>query len=262
MIPELVLALDLFLAHLLATGSAHCSLYSRSVTDYKSRYLDGAAPTRNIAVTEMLKSDPEAKKLLIPRTDRVQLFLGPQLRLLFEDLLCIICGGANMKIKLPSSPTGSVFDKVFIQQEALRTNGSKFFELHCILSTVFSDIQHLSASSRELDESLALFDSKHALIVEFMKLNSLYDCVIPFRGVHNAGYVPPAASSPIKKRLRENTCVGSFYTMFGILKTRYDTETILRELWQPKILHSNSGILKIATESLKNGREKDLKEKM
>lgn len=246
--PEIVLTRDLFLLHPWPSRDIQGSFYPRSTVDFDSYYLDGVALPRYSAVQEVLRLDKDAKSELQVRTDRIQKFLGPKLNLSFEDLLCICCGLSNMAVDLPSKLTGSVFDKSQVLQDVLRTQGQKFFTLHSTVSTVFNDVNHLSASFPEIDLSLALFGDSASLLVQLMKNYGLYECVIPYKGSHQRH--PPDMWPKYQTVIKDETSVGSFHTMLGILIARYGSGTVLDELWYPKVLNPNFGIVKIATEKL------------
>lgn len=144
-------------------------------------------------------------------------------------------------------PTGSALERVQIPQEVLRNLGKKFFELNSSISSVFASHRHLSSSHAELEYSMSLFLDHHSLICGFMKQNLLYDCVIPYRGVHAGGKIPPEKIEQTRVKIRDDTCVGTFYTMLGVLLARFDRAQV-QEAMKSKIWEGNLGILKLATD--------------
>ncbi|OBA19906.1 hypothetical protein METBIDRAFT_26547, partial [Metschnikowia bicuspidata var. bicuspidata NRRL YB-4993] len=196
-------------------------------------------------VLEELCDSPEFEAVLRVRTERVQAFLGSKLPLTFHELLSILCGLSNMNIKTSPLPTGSLFGDVFTQQDALRQLGARFFDFHCANTLVFGDLHYLSCTAEELEQSISIFQDKESLIMKLMNASDLSECVIPYRGVHSAGLIKNRATG-FRQRIKSRTCVASFYSMLGILVRKFGSEAVVRDFWNPKMLHPIHGLLRIA----------------
>lgn len=257
---ESVLTRDLFLQ---STNPRPSSYYSRSTTDFESD-LDGIQYNQNII--ENLH-DPEFQDLLRARTSHLQSFLGEEFSLLFEELACTVCGLANMSILparneilddslaqdslktlIPPLTLGSPFSRVLMQQDTLREVGKRFFVMQAQASTTFADVGHLTTHHRELELSLMVLDNTDGLVCDFMKRNSLYDVVIPYRGAQSAGSVPAEQAKEFRTIIRDQTCVGSFYTLLGLLVSKFGSAVVRDGFWNSRVLDPNLGIIKIATD--------------
>ncbi|QFZ27465.1 hypothetical protein EJF18_30436 [Clavispora lusitaniae] len=244
---EAVSTRDLFLesAHVFAGRPQTPSLFARSATDFTSLYLDGEPHNENIS--ESLRLDPAFQNLLEARTSHIQNFVGPRFPLSFADLLCVACGLANMSVSCSSS--ASALENVSIQQSTLRAVGKRYFLFQAQTCTTFADMGHLSAHHKELEHALSLLDDSPRLICDFMKQNSLYDAVIPYRGAHAAGPVSAEEAKRLRSLIRNQTCVGSFYTLLGLLTTKFDKDAVREHFWNSRVLDPNTGIIRIATDN-------------
>lgn len=242
------------------------SFYPRTVTE-----LDTTDPhVRNSYIQELLERDRNFPRELDKHTSKIQKFLGPDFPLSFPELLCIICGLSKMSIDLPNTdPThkgpgyqmfskipkkpealsmySQMSNKVQIQHDQLRLLGERFFMLHSTRSVVFLNLKHLLDSQDELEQLLSYLENPRGLIVSFMRLNNLFDCLIPCRGPASGEKLPYERSLELRKRLRQETSVASFFTMLGVVTARHGTEKVLRKLWEPRIIGSNTGLLKLIT---------------
>lgn len=242
---ESVLSRDLFLQD----SNHKPSLYPRSVTEFDSEF---SGVQYNLNVIESL-DDPEFRELLQARTSHLQSFLGKEFSLLFEELACTICGLANMTVEKsplqvnPESPK-SPFSRIFIQQDTLRQVGKSFFIMQTQASTTFADAGHLTTHHRELELSLMIVDDIDGLVCDFMKRNSLYEVVIPFRGAQSAGSIPAEQAKEFRAMIRDQTCVGSFYTLLGLLVSKFGASVVRDGFWNSRVLDPNTGIVKIATD--------------
>lgn len=251
--PETVLSRDLFLEnsrlHSLRKVSYEGpkpSLYLRSATDFASAI---NPRTHYDSLLEEISLDPQVRSFLDQPTKKFQDFLGPQLPLAFPDLLCIVCGLGDMPVE---TAAGQPLQKVQAHQEVLRGLGKRFYQLQANLATVFAGPRHLSTLHVELEHNISIFAAHDSLVLEFMKLNLLYRYVLPYRGVHSAGQVPLKDITKLRRKLRGETAVGSFYTMIGLLLTRFDRSHV-QNLVQEKVLEGNFGIIKIATDRYVGG---------
>lgn len=265
---ESVLSRDLFLQN----SNPKPSYYPRSTTDF---VLEREGAQHNVNVVENLH-DPEFQTLLHPRTNHIQSFIGDRFPLLFEELTCTVCGLANMTflparntettasasnsditeslnppLNSPSKPLDHVspFARVLVQQDTLREVGKRYFVMQAQASTTFADTSHLATHHRELELSLMVLNNSDGLVCDFMKLNSLYDVVIPYRGVHSAGSVPFDQAKEFRAIIRDQTCVGSFYTLLGLLLSKFGSELVREHFWNTRVLDPNTGIIKIATDN-------------
>ncbi|KAF3990130.1 hypothetical protein FT663_01502 [Candidozyma haemuli var. vulneris] len=220
--------------------------YPRSTTNFESMYIDGSGAHRNSNLVEQLDRDSQLQKLLESRTVHIQRFLGPSYSLSFDDMLLILCGLANLKLKQVSNPTGSVFDRGLIHQDVLRESGKRYFRSTLLSSTIFQDNTYLSTSHSEVQHNLAFFGNQNQLIINFMKRQLLYDCLVPHRGAQVDGTLSRDKANLLRQKIRDNTAIGSFYSMLGILLFRYGNEDIATNLLQDKILGGTNGIYSIA----------------
>lgn len=188
--------------------------------------------------------------------DRIGLFLrflGTDLQLLLPESIAVLCGGSHLDVwvsamKIEAQEKPIPYENMFIAQEKLRQLGRNFFDLNCSVSTVFIDNYYLALSQYELEYTLDGIFNKDNLVKEFMVRHSLSEAVIPFR-----------RKPKIRCRERRSTVhnsdtdlntIGSFYTMLGILVTKYGHTKVTERLWD-KIYASPTGILKIAMENQK-----------
>lgn len=250
---ETVLTRDLFLLHpqvntvdkVSYTGRKP-SFYSRIVTDYRSENEMNGNKYRNAYIRETLEHDSHFKKHLESRAARIQNFLGPEFKLSFQDLLCILCGISSMTVDLASEKftvSNTVFSNLHVEHDRLRDMGERFFNLHCISSTVFSDTTHLTASHMELEHSLDCLDDRKLLIIDFMRKNNLYDCLIPYRGATSGLPIQQKDYETLRDHIKDDTAVASFFTMLGIINVRFGTQRVLNGFWYPVIMSSDKGIL-------------------
>lgn len=239
---DTVLNRDLFLKNI-ALNSTKKHLNFVAPSKFTTAFLDGPSYPVYSNILERLNLDADMESLLQARCNRIQEFLGLAFPLLFRELLCIICGLSNMDIDTHTLPAGSEYGNTTIKQDVVRSLGTRFFELHCILGTIYADLHHLSQSAEELENSLELFTDSTALALHFMKLNSLDKCVVPHRGAHSAGFIENPES--VRKAILDKATVASFYTMIGVLVVKFGSREVLRSFWQQKILSSSSGIMRV-----------------
>lgn len=255
---DAILSRDLFLFHPQVNSAGKISyvgtkpsFYPRTVTEYDSPWNANVAFGRNNSISETLEHDPSFHKLLESRTERVQEFLGPQMPMSFPDLLCVLCGVSEMSVETSQgSETEAKFTKLHFDHDRLRDIGERFYNLHSICSTVFADLQHLSTSQMELQESLKCLDDRTHIITEFMKSNGLYNCIIPYRGPTAGNVLPHDKHERLKEQIKDDTCVASFFTLLGITSVRFGSQKVLDHLWHPKIMGSDTGILKLVTDKI------------
>lgn len=237
------------------------SFYPRTVTEYLADTAEVVTFGRNNSILETLAHDKDFHQHLQSRTERIQNFLGSSMTLEFQDLLCILCGFLEATIKraeeqLPKMDSDKGFSQhpffstLLVEHDRLRDMGEKFYNLHSICSTVFADLQHLSTSQAELEQSLHCLDDRREIITEFMKNNDLYNCIIPYRGPTAGTVIPQDRYEQLKEQIKDDTCVASFFTLLGITGSRFGARRVLEELWHPRIMGSDTGILKLVTDRI------------
>lgn len=145
----------------------------------------------------------------------------------------------RLPLGTPASPTSSI-----INTDRLRALGKQLFAVRLCASALFVNELHLSQPSEALEESMTLLDDQQN-IVDFMKANLLYKCVVPYRGVNR-----PTKEAHGKKvneervRLRDETCVGAFYTMVGILAVKHGK--LVEPFIDETLIHGAKGIISMA----------------
>lgn len=250
---ESILTRDLFLFHphvnsvdKVSYAGRKPSFYSRIVTDYEPDRNINGKKYRNAYIQETLEHDSHFRKHLESRAAHIENFLGPDFKLSFHELLCILCGISDLTVDLGPEQTNAanpVFTNLHVEHSRLRDMGERFFNLHCISSTVFADSQHLAASHMELEHSLSCLDDRKLLITGFMRKNNIYDCLIPFRGATNGLPLHRKDYETLRDQIKDDTAVASFFTMLGIVNARFGSQKLLDGLWYPVIMSSDKGIL-------------------
>lgn len=232
--------------------SHNFNFYPSSSTDFNSIYLDGHEAGKNSHLEEHMERDPQLKALLEGRTQHIKRFLGDAFELPFEDLLPVVCGLANMKLKQSSSPTGSVFDQGFIHQNVLREIGKRLFLTSLNNRTVFTGLSYLSMSQSELEHNLAYFKNHDRLIIEFMRRQLLYSCLLPYRGIQDYGKLLTTEADLLRTKIKNETAVGSFHSLLGILVLRFGSAAVTTNFLHGKVFGGPNGIYSIAS-STANG---------
>lgn len=205
-----------------------------------------------VQMWERLLSDPNFEIRLQERVSVVRRFLGDEFPLLLPELIAILCGNSHLEVwtsalKIDESSEQKSYDNIFIPQERLRELGRGFFDLNCSVSLVFTDQYYLALSQHELEVTLQQYLDRDKLVKTFMARHSLNIGLIPFRR-------KPKIKSPERRnQIRTNdfdiNCIGSFYTMLGILVVKFGLKKVREDLWQERIYGSPSGILKIVMDS-------------
>lgn len=245
-VPEAVLSAD----HYLRAAWAHRSLPPKVGASEFERHGD-RSQTNYTNVYNNLGAESPLKSRIQSNAATLQSFLGPLLPLEFPELVAIMCGLSNSSVKVTraaANGTLSTGSTAFYQQETLRLLGSRFFDMHCTASTVFADLDYLSTSSQELEDAMGILRNNTTLITRFMLLNNLDAVLIPWRGVHSAGLVKEEALE-LKSKIRDATSKASFFTMVGLLTVKFGSAHVLTKFWDPVVLNSNTGIIKIALDS-------------
>lgn len=201
---------------------------------------------------ERLLSNPRFEVRLQERVSPIRRFLGDDFPLLLPELVAILCGYSHLDVWISALANGESEKKnpqtnIFIPQERLRQIGQSFFDLNCSVSLVFTDQYYLALSQHELEITLQQYLNKDHLVKTFMARHSLNKGLIPFR--RKPKIKSPGRRSQIKTSDFELNCIGSFYTMLGILVVKFGHKKVREDLWQDKIYGSPSGILKIVMDN-------------
>lgn len=196
--------------------------------DFFSRFVDGLRST-NDAVTK------QPRKL----EDRLQQFERhmKSYELTKQQLMAVVCGGGNMHV-----PIG----KLAVQQDVLRGVGRAFYTLKISTSTVFTGINHLSPSHEELQHLLSAVDDQ-LLVCDYMRLNLLYNHVLPYRGGQSAGKKTKDAAGELREGIMRRSVIGSFHTMLGIVVYRYGHEAAT-EFFHNRVLEGPQGMMKLVND--------------
>lgn len=263
--PETVLSRDHFLrlAHLYKLDNGPSSRIAQSLTT-PSQYqniekwvqpangdFEWAHNKKYVQLWERLLSDPNFELRLQERVSIVRRFLGDEFPLLLPELIAILCGNSHLEVWVSTLTTDTPKDKtcnnMFIPQERLRQLGRSFFDLSCSVSLVFTDQYYLALSQHELEVTLKQYLDRDRLVKTFMTRHSLNIGLVPFR--RKPKIKSPERRNQIKTSDLDINCIGSFYTMLGILLVKFGQKKVREDLWQDKIYGSPSGILKIAMDS-------------
>ncbi|CUM67468.1 uncharacterized protein PRCAT00005164001 [Priceomyces carsonii] len=234
------------------------SPYSRSLVDFESIFLDWTELGSN-KILEEVNIDKELRQKLQPSVDSIQEFIGERFNLLFNEKICVLCGLSNIMLDIDSTSTAEINtnfpNRRTIHSTKLRSVGKYLFELHMKLCAVFSNHNYLSLSSEDIKYNLSVFKDETFLITEFMKKNSIYNCIIPYKGAMKNGPIYSLETyENARSKIRDETCVGSFYTLIGLLNTKFDHEMVTEDLIDKKIMKGPSGIISIASELMSKQR--------
>lgn len=245
------------------------SFYRRSTIDFLSEYLDPQGPGDN-RILEVLDLDVDFETSILPRTDKIQKFVGDEFPLTLHEKLSILCGLSNFSLtfqkeskdcedseisKNPSPqrlfPASDLMHGNEYNTEKLRLVGRAIFDLHVGLGTIFINENYLSLPSENLEQTMSLFNDERAIIPLFMKRNYIYDSVFRYRGAMKSGIICSGKEyEETKLKIQDVTSIGSFYTMIGILAVKFNKEDVLAKVVYGKILNGQTGLINIATESL------------
>lgn len=176
----------------------------------------------------------------------LQKFVGAEFPLLLAESTSVLTGRSDVDVWISSMADGNRVEDIFISHTRLRQIGSQYFELNCSISAVFADEYFLALSAGEIEQALSLFKDKEVLVNEFITRHSLEKCLLPFRGRRK--FRSRDLRIKVNRIDKEENAIGSFYTMLGVLITKFGSKRVTEELWHKKIYGSSSGILKIATE--------------
>lgn len=244
------------------------SFYERNQTDFIPQYFEKGVGNRRML--NLMDHDQDFANLIESRTEPIQKFLGHNFSLLPREKLSIICGLTNIELEFlqilkdrdSSESTNSIINlnhspsllnhssSLLIETDKLRKIGKSKVDLDLSINTVFISQKYLSTSTAEIDHNLKLFGDYDVIIPEFMRKNLMYSCILPFRGAMRDGPVHSLEEyEATKEAILNRTCMGSFYTMLGILYVKFDREMV-GKLVTEKFVNGNLGLVNIAMDMM------------
>lgn len=240
------------------------SVFDRSAADFESKYLDPTGLGDHIL--EFSEYDKDFQSAITERAQSIQTFLGEDFNLLVEEQACIIFGLFTFPVQFEEIDEFKNPQTLFPRMNALiytsdrfRILGKSLFELHLNLATIFENGRYLSLPANEVAHRLHLTNND-TLICNFMRNHLLYDSIQPYRGTFRAGLRD--VSDPeirqeinlLSEKIHDKTCVGSFYTLLGLLAMKYDKTEVIDKILHKKILNGPSGIIKLLVNEITQSR--------
>lgn len=237
------------------------SFYERNQTDFIPQYFEKGVGNRRML--DLMDHDLDFANLIESRTEPIQKFLGHNFPLLPREKLSILCGLTNIELEFlqslkdraSSESNNSSFDlnhspSVLIETDKLRKIGKSKVDLDLSINTVFISQKYLSTSTAEIDHNLKLFGDYDVIVPEFMRKNLMYSCILPFRGAMRDGTVHSLQEyEATKEAILNKTCMGSFYTILGILYVKFDREMVGKFVTE-KFVNGNLGLVNIAMDMM------------
>lgn len=227
-------------------------IYKRSATEFESDYWNFDS-----TLQELLQLDKEFPFVIDTRFQRINRFLGDNYSFLTSEKTAVLFGLANLSINLEQGHDDNKdfqnsFPKStqpeFYETERLRSLGESLFQLHLGLSTIFINGKFLTLPANEIDKRTSIFDDKDSVICLFMKRHLLYESIPTYKGI-NRGVInksqSPTDKAGLKLRLQDKACVASFYTLLGLLATKFNRKDIVDNVLYTKILRGPSGIVNL-----------------
>lgn len=178
---------------------------------------------------------------LLKTTTKLRMFLS-RFHLLDREAFLVLCGLSNSYTSY-TFPNGS--QKVIVDSSKIRNMGKSVFQLTKERMFLFGDVQYLSLPWEDLQTAYKQINDD-TLIPQFMKSHQLYELVIPFIGVSRLRKSAPNNAT----KIRNLTCIGSFYLMIGLLVMKYGKDNIVENFIVPKIFNGPSGLISIVTSNL------------
>lgn len=242
---NVVLARSRFLktAHLLQRNPKSFDLESE--TDFECPNLEEDGSRWNRHWLNSLEAMPQESKKFLNAQQKLQQFVGERFPLLPQDMLVILCGGANLAIER-RMPAGPAQTKVWTRQAAVRQLGRSFFASLFHLATLFSDNTFLSMSKEDMQSAMLSLPSHNVLACLFMKANHLYAGVVPFRGVHKPEAVAKNKAEQIRAVFKDRSAADSFFTMLGVMLLHFDHKELDEHFFSPKVFEGDRGIFALA----------------
>ncbi|ODV80286.1 uncharacterized protein CANTADRAFT_5934 [Suhomyces tanzawaensis NRRL Y-17324] len=221
------------------------NIYQRSNYDFDSQYTGPDDGGMNIMA--LLEQDRNFEMEIRPRTESLQKLVGTEFDLTIRERLVILCGLSNLRVSFEDAIPGS---QIVYESSRLRQMGQTIIKLHLSLQTVFTDESFLSSSGEEVEQDVDFFEkAEEFMIIEFMKKNLVYNNVVPFQGAMRHGPIHSQQKyTDRKKRIRDKTSIGSFYTMVGLLHVKY-LDRVLESVIINKIINGSSGLVNIRVEA-------------
>jgi len=223
--------------------------YQRSATDFESQVVERRGIGNN-RILERLQLDKHFPQTIASRLQPIERFVGEEYPLSTIEKISIICGLSNFSLEIPS-PNNK--HKVYVETDKLRQYGKSTLDLHLNLETVFTNEKFLSSSIYELNHDIELFENS-SMILRFMKNNLMYNATIPFKGSMKLGKITNQEVDKVtKEKILNATSIGSFYTLIGLLCTKFNKQEVIDNVVLGKILHGPNGLINIATSEFTNG---------
>ncbi|CAK7896072.1 hypothetical protein CAAN1_03S01772 [[Candida] anglica] len=201
------------------------------------------------------------------RTDPLKNFIGSQFPLSVAERMQVICGLTT----LPSSMTGyqrlvkkndsglqkSVDDPPCsitneYSSDHFRSLGRRIYEVQ--LRLIVFDSNYLSMAAEDIENNFALFADPHSTIIPFMKRNTIYDCILPFKGTSDGKYLDREERKVKQGIIRDTTAIASFYTLLGMLCLKFGTSKVAEPFIRDKIILGSNGIVNSLAESMSRTR--------
>ncbi|KAI5962604.1 uncharacterized protein KGF55_003680 [Candida pseudojiufengensis] len=159
------------------------------------------------------------------------------------ELAIISNGLTNLEVKLEINQTSSIYES-----EKIRLLGKNIYKYLLVNQLrIFKNSKYLSNSETEIEADLKWI-WENSIIMKFMKVNGLSNCITINSEFLINEYVDQNVYNIKKQKVIDATTIGSFYTMIGLLalKSNHDmsNETI------NKILNGKRGIFDILKDDL------------
>lgn len=192
-------------------------------------------------------SNFKAEKLLNHRVEKLKQIVGSDFTILSEEAICILCGLSDSRTKLEDS-------KVVYEGWQFRKLGESVYRTTRDSLLLFSDVQHLSTPSEDLEDLLKQLGDDKVILPLYMKGILIYDLIIPYCG---AGRISTEESETkeINETIRDATSIGCFYTLLGILVLKYGKERVVEEYLVPRVFNGNSGIIQHISQRISEHRQ-------
>ncbi|KAK6453775.1 uncharacterized protein RJT20DRAFT_131205 [Scheffersomyces xylosifermentans] len=241
------------------------SLYTRSVRDFQSNCFERHS-IGNTSILNALDQDRDFEATISPRTEKIQNFVGIEFPLSLKEKIAIICGLSNFHLDIRQQQTAKTTPEenhlesknatfpsqtVLIETERLRALGKIILRTHLDIETVFMNERYLSSPTNEIFDSLDFFDNEREIIPEFMKRNLLFTAILPYRGAMKWGAITEEhLLTETKNTILEQTCIGSLYTLIGLLTMKFNKNEVRDKVLLGKIINGRLGMINLTSETL------------
>lgn len=225
-------------------GLAYSSRTQKPITKYsqdRKRYAyDEDTLTR-------IEKDENYRGITENRVKPYTTFLGPEFELNIPELTCVAYGLSNTEIIINENKEDPL-NNVIYETKKLRQLGKILYQYTLLTDTVFKSPEYLSRLDETVKYDMEVLVKDNSLITEFMKSSKLYDCSFVdsqfnVRRIHVHRNIGEERHQFIQY-VKDQTVVGSFYTMLGFLLIKYGREST-KKFIQSNIIHAPHGILQI-----------------